>query len=435
MKPFLPLATFVGTFVVYALTMARTHGGDSPFILAEAVEGRWFHPSHLLIRGLVALAVNLTRALTPDVSPYTPAVLVSGTIAGALAAALYHQLLRRLTRSEVIPMATALVLVFTASWWNVATTLELHLAPAVLVFLTALLLARSTTSNRPILAAMLAGAAQALACSFHLIAAGALVAGVAVLALQRRPLRTRVGMVAAFAGAVCVVIVLLYGTATLISLEGLDPTMENLRRKAVFPMAAAPPTLLAGGSAAQHLWRGAGDSIASARSAGALGANLLTALLIVVPAGALALLPRLWRRHRGFALFPFLWLSGAIFLVVRVEPGNTEYYVMPLAALGMLLALLWEEVCSTWPGRAAPRVAYGIAALALACVLAKGNAGFIAARMTSPTGDPVGPPVEREDRTGSPTGAPPGVPPSREEGPRGPPPAGGPPDKRRGIER
>jgi hypothetical protein len=389
MKRFVPLVTFAATFALYFATMGHVHHGDSPIILEDVRNGLWFHPSHLFARASMAVAIAVTHLFDASVTPYAPAVLLAGTFGGALAAAAYHHLLRKLTGSEVIGMTTALALVVTASWWNVGTTLELHTLPAALGFFAAAALVGAVRSERPIRAAALAGVAQALASSFHLIATGMLLGGIGVLALQDRPLRTRAGAIVAYLASAGAAIASFYAFATLVSLRGLEITEESIRIKAVLPIGATPPPIITSGSAATDLLQGVRDSISSAPH----GSSAETTGLVVVAIatlGALVLAPRIWRRHRGFALFPFLWLAGALALVVRVEPGNTEYFVAPFAAVGMLVALVVDEIARFRPGSVGPRAAYGTFALAFTGLLATSNYPRIASRMTSPTGDHVG---------------------------------------------
>lgn len=206
----LPLLTFGAALALYATTMAHQHGGDTPGYLEDVRRGLYFHPSHVLPRWLVGWGVGLAHRLSPTLSPYTPAVAIAGTFAGASAAALTHQLLRRLTGAEVVPLVCTAALATTAVYWIEATTFEVHLLPVVVLLLTALAATGIGRSAHPVRLALGIGLLQGLASGFHVLASGAAFAWCAVVLLDERPLRTRVAMLGAVVGGASSVVIALY---------------------------------------------------------------------------------------------------------------------------------------------------------------------------------------------------------------------------------
>ena len=203
----LPLLTFGAALALYATTMAHQHGGDTPGYLEDVRRGLYFHPSHVLPRWLVGWGVGLAHRLSPTLSPYTPAVAIAGTFAGASAAALTHQLLRRLTGAEVVPLVCTAALATTAVYWIEATTFEVHLLPVVVLLLTALAATGIGRSAHPVRLALGIGLLQGLASGFHVLASGAAFAWCAVVLLDERPLRTRVAMLGAVVGGASSVVI------------------------------------------------------------------------------------------------------------------------------------------------------------------------------------------------------------------------------------
>jgi len=390
----LPLLTFGAALALYATTMAHQHGGDTPGYLEDVRRGLYFHPSHVLPRWLVGWGVGLAHRLSPTLSPYTPAVAIAGTFAGASAAALTHQLLRRLTGGELVPLVCAATLGTTAVYWIEATTFEVHLLPVVVLLLTAMAAAEIGRSPHPVRRALVVGLLQGLATGFHVLASGAAFAWCAVVLLDARPLRPRLAMLGAVVGGAASVVVSLYGGMSwLRASTGPPPPDDRLLTLLILPTDAGAHAIYRDAAAP---WMDAVHGIQDAVGAGAGQHHGLAAA-----AGALVVVCSLpwmrgpWQRVRGLAVVPVAWALGTMPLILWVQPSNMEYYAGPVTALALHLGLVLDEALRR---SARPTLAHGgIAAvgLGLTAALAHLNWPTIERLLTSPTGDHVG--VERVD--------------------------------------
>ena len=387
---FLPLVSFAAAFTLYTITMAHVHVGDTPEILDDVRWGRWFHPSHLLPRWLVGWGMALAHDVAPTLSPYAVGVFMAGTLPGAVGVALCHQLLRRLTGSEVIPFLAAAIFGLTGCWWVQATTFELHALPIVALLAAVSVTVHATGSPHPLRMAALAGALQGLAAGLHLLATGALLAWAVILACQDRSMRMRLAAVVSFGAAAGGMVAGLYGLASLSRFTtGAYPRDGNAMSAVLLPGAYEPAAGYDANTLVRLMKSGARDAVVATHRFPGITVEGIEAASVVLVVLSLLLSLRLWRRYRGVALMPLAWVVGTVPIALRVEPQNMEYYGGPVLALVILWALAADEAIRALGERWWARLVVLGTGAAFAIFLYATNVYAMAERMLSPTGDHV----------------------------------------------
>lgn len=393
----LPAVVSLLAFAVYVLTASHVHQGDTPVYVEQIRNKEWLAWQHMLPHVIAGRALGLTDHYWPGLGTY-PVLCTLDAATGAAAVGLLCRLVLRWSGSAWTAALAALALAASNTFWQTATTYELALFPLIPLLAAALLATGPADQPISVSATFGVGALVALAMGCHTLAAGTLPAWMFLLATQPGPRRDRAAAVAVFLA------VFLFGT--LLLYQSLLSTVSDLPGRTVWSeldrslQQAATPD-----GDDQPAWfavRGLGAAILAPRER-PVGGMVACLWLAVLAVGSFLRRRALWARYGAWSVWPAAWIVGVLLVAIRVEPGNAEYYVQPIAA-----ALCWTAMLVT----VSPVPAWGQAALGgFALALIGVNAGPVWGRHTAS-------PVHTELRAGP--GGPVHPPPSNDADPTGP---------------
>ena len=392
-------------FVLYVVTVSHVHGGDTPNYVVQIREGEWLAWQHMLPHVVAGRLLGFTDHYIRGLGTY-PVLCTLDAAAGALVVGLFFRVVLTLAGSMPTAALAAAGLAVSNTLWATATTYELALFPVVPVLAAALVGLRHRGGATPAGACVAQGLLLAAAFGFHSLAIGALPAWLVVLALERRPYRSRARVMGVFLASFVGGAVLLYEALYATLPDGVGRTLAGDLARFFAP---APGIR----DQAQPTWfavRGFGGALFAPGELplGPVGGGLWLVLLLI---GSVRDRAALRQRFAGWAWWPAAWLVGVVLVAARVEPGNAEYYLQPIAA-----ALCWTGLLITvrpTPNRARTALAAGVLAVA------GSNVGSVWIRHTAyPTHhETTGAGHPPDDATRPTPGAGPGTPPGPQYAP------------------
>lgn len=368
------LALFVFIAIVYACSVPANHSeAEDAFDYAWEVENNTvsdlFHTNHLIYRPAMRMLWLGAKTAGYTGRAY-PLMLAFSVIAGALSAALFFIFLRRIFAdkddaddrcgSGVYALPFALLLAFSYNFWRYAVEAEIYI-PAILVSLILLLLvvAKRLSPRRTIAGAVLG----AVAILTHISAGALVVLGVPAYYFRRRRWRLaamHLLVVAVLLGAVYFPISRTFGFQDGSPLHsqpaeaGLQ--VENLARGA----AAVGQSVVSGNFlfvspalreaiSARYPYRMlAEEKLMGARAPNRVfGAGSASLCLIALTSLALMVIVLIRRkrllaeicRFKALAVLLLVWIGGYAAVMLLLEAGNPEMWIMLLPAIWLLAAL------------------------------------------------------------------------------------------------
>ncbi|MEP7189604.1 MAG: hypothetical protein ABI901_10480, partial [Roseiflexaceae bacterium] len=132
-----PILLFFLTFVAYVTTLTQVHTFDALSYVTSVERKPWtevFHPHHLAYGPLGVLAFQAGRTLGYTGGAALP-MQVLNALAGALGAALFYAIVRRVTRRDDLALTGALLLGGGYAYWYYAIEIEVYTVAALFLII------------------------------------------------------------------------------------------------------------------------------------------------------------------------------------------------------------------------------------------------------------------------------------------------------------
>jgi hypothetical protein len=123
-----PIALFLGTLLVYLLTLTQVHTFDALSYVTSVERKPWtevFHPHHLAYGPLGVLALSISRLLGYSGGAALP-LQICNAAAGAAGVALFFVIVERHTGRADLSLIAALLLGAAYAYWYYAVEIEVY---------------------------------------------------------------------------------------------------------------------------------------------------------------------------------------------------------------------------------------------------------------------------------------------------------------------